>query len=385
VLNGTVNAKGASSTVTFDYGLTTGYGSSAAATPSPVTGIADTAVKATLASLTPGTTYHYRVKAVSAGGTVMGTDASFTTPSNLATLSSLVLSAGTLSPAFTSGTTTYTATVPNGTSSITFTPTVSQAQATVKVNGTLATSGTASNPVNLSAGSNAIPVQVVAQDGTTTKTYTVTVTRTAVLANVSMAIPPVTPISATSVSLNGLVTANNGNTTASFDYGLTTLYGSNAASPTPVTGNTQTAVSVTLTNLTPGSTYHYRLKGVNAAGTAVTTDGTFATPSNVSSLANLVISAGTLSPAFSSGTKTYSATVASTIATLIVTPTVKQAQANVCDGERWFAGHRRSSVTWKQFDRGGGDRAGRYICDNLQPCHHAGGAGYGNHSSGEQP
>ena len=77
---GTVNAKGTEvATVSFEYGLDTSYGSSALATPSPVTGNAVRAVSAALTGLEPGTTYHFRVKAVTANGTAHGDDATFTT------------------------------------------------------------------------------------------------------------------------------------------------------------------------------------------------------------------------------------------------------------------------------------------------------------------
>src|SRR5438552_16827627 len=48
-------------------------------------------------------------------------------------LTALILSAGTLSPAFTSGATAYTASVPNSASSITVTPTTANSAATVQV------------------------------------------------------------------------------------------------------------------------------------------------------------------------------------------------------------------------------------------------------------
>ena len=75
-LNGTVNANNASTTVTFEYGLTVGYGSSVPATQSPVTGTTDTSVSAAITSLNPGTIYHYRVDAAYAGGggPTLGTD-----------------------------------------------------------------------------------------------------------------------------------------------------------------------------------------------------------------------------------------------------------------------------------------------------------------------
>ena len=63
--NGTVNDNGATTTVSFEYGLDTSYGTPAAATPSSVAaGAGNTAVSATpAAALTCGTTYHFRVDA----------------------------------------------------------------------------------------------------------------------------------------------------------------------------------------------------------------------------------------------------------------------------------------------------------------------------------
>lgn len=61
-LNGTVNANGASTTVTFQYGLTTAYGSTVTAAQSPVSGNTVTAVSAAISGLTPCTLYHVQVR-----------------------------------------------------------------------------------------------------------------------------------------------------------------------------------------------------------------------------------------------------------------------------------------------------------------------------------
>ena len=71
-LNGTVNANGLSTTVTFEYGTTTSYGSTVTANQSPVTGNSITNVSADISGLTPCTTYHFRVKAENSEGTVYG-------------------------------------------------------------------------------------------------------------------------------------------------------------------------------------------------------------------------------------------------------------------------------------------------------------------------
>ena len=104
-----------------------------------------------------------------------------TTLSSDATLSSLSLSNGTLSPTFTSGTRFYTASVANSVTSTTVTAATTHASATrvIKLDGVTDTDGT----VALALGTNTITVEVTAEDGNTMLTYTVTVTRATATAN----------------------------------------------------------------------------------------------------------------------------------------------------------------------------------------------------------
>ncbi|MCS7463146.1 cadherin-like beta sandwich domain-containing protein [Paenibacillus doosanensis] len=97
-----------------------------------------------------------------------------------ADLSSLALSSGSLTPAFTPGTTAYAAAVDNSVSNITVTASVYDSQATMTVNGNLVASGQASPAVRLQVGANPVTIVVTAQDGTT-KMYTVSVQRAAAL------------------------------------------------------------------------------------------------------------------------------------------------------------------------------------------------------------
>jgi len=99
------------------------------------------------------------------------------TANSVDNLSSLKMSKGIFSPTFASATTSYTDAVGNTITSVTVTPTTTDPTATVKVNGTVVASGTASGAINLAVGANAVNVVVTASDGTTTKTYTVTVNR----------------------------------------------------------------------------------------------------------------------------------------------------------------------------------------------------------------
>ena len=98
---------------------------------------------------------------------------SVTAPSNDATLRSLALTGVSLQ--FDPTTTGYTAVVANDVAETTVTPTVNDDGATysVRLNGSTDGDGV----IPLAVGGNAITVMVAAEDGETTKTYTVTVTR----------------------------------------------------------------------------------------------------------------------------------------------------------------------------------------------------------------
>lgn len=95
-------------------------------------------------------------------------------PSNVATLNDLRIGSLTLSPAFSKNTTTYTASTSNASNTVTAVPTDAGASVKVLVNDKEINNGAAAN---WNSGSNTLAVTVTAQDGTTTKTYTVTVTQ----------------------------------------------------------------------------------------------------------------------------------------------------------------------------------------------------------------
>jgi tRNA threonylcarbamoyladenosine modification (KEOPS) complex Pcc1 subunit len=96
-----------------------------------------------------------------------------------ANLSNLVPSTGSLSPAFDPAITSYSVAVANAVTSIRFTPTAADTGATIRVEGVVVASGAQSGSIGLAVGANSVEVEVTAQDGTTIKTYTVTVTRAA--------------------------------------------------------------------------------------------------------------------------------------------------------------------------------------------------------------
>ena len=99
-----------------------------------------------------------------------------------ANLAALELSVGTLSPVFDGATVVYGASVLFASDSLTVTPTAADLSASlrVRVNGGTfvpVASGNASNLLALAVGDNVIDVEATAEDGTTIKTYTVTVSR----------------------------------------------------------------------------------------------------------------------------------------------------------------------------------------------------------------
>ena len=94
--------------------------------------------------------------------------------SNDATLSDLTLSDVDFGT-FASSTTTYTASVAHRVTETTVTPTVNHSGASyvIKLDGVVDADG----ELSLSVGSNVITIEVTAEDGNSTQTYTVTVTR----------------------------------------------------------------------------------------------------------------------------------------------------------------------------------------------------------------
>ena len=177
-LNGTVNANIQSTTVTFQYGLTTAYGSTVPGVPATVTGNTVTPVTASLTGLLPGNTYHYKVCGVNSIGSTCGLDMTFTTPPAL--------------------------------------------------------------PAAITTGA--------------------------------------TSVTGSSATLNGTVDAGGASTTVTFDYGLTTAYGTNVPGvPGTVTGNGPTPVTANITGLIVNNTYHYSVNGVNSVGTSNGGDMTFFT------------------------------------------------------------------------------------------------------------
>ncbi len=182
-----------------------------------------------------------------------------------ATLKTLALSSGTLSPSFSAAVYSYTATVSNSITSLTVTPTANDAGAAVKVNGT-----SASTPVTLSVGSNTITIKVTGSDGVTTKTYTVTVTRETAIVITTTSLP----VGIVSASYSKALAATGG----SGSYTWTWAAASGSSLPSGITLSTDgvltTASGSVLTDVDAG-TYSVEITATDTNDASVTQTASF--------------------------------------------------------------------------------------------------------------
>jgi len=250
-----------------------------------------------------------------------------TRPSNNAYLSSLTVSAGTLSPAFTQTNGNYAVLVSNATTSILVTPTLNNPHATITVNGTPLTSGSASAAITLAVGNTTINIVVTAQDGLTKKTYAVVVTRpsnNAYLSNIATSAGTLSPAF---TQTNGSYTVSVSNATASLmvtptlnnPHASVKVNGTVVTSGTPsgalplVVGNTTLTIVVVAQDGVTKKTYTVIVNRI----------------SNNVYLTSLALNHGTLSPAFAVGTGSYTAYVSNDVTSVTVTPTLNNLYASV--------------------------------------------------------
>lgn len=225
-------------------------------------------------------------------------------PSNNADLTSLSLSNGTLSPAFSNTETAYTATVPYLTTSTSVTSTVADATAILRVNGRDTASGAAA-PIVLAVGANTITVAATAEDGVTTTTRTIIVTRTA----------PELDLSALTVTGGTLSPAFDADTTSyalALPYPVTSIDIAAAAVETDWALAIQGVETSAKTVAVPvgASTITVTVTALHGESRSYTIALTRQAPSSNATLSGITLSNGALSPAFSSGARNYTTTVA---------------------------------------------------------------------------
>jgi hypothetical protein len=271
-VSGGVNPNGVATTWFVEYGTSTSYGTKTSST-SAGSGTSTQGVTATLTSLKAGTTYHYRFVATSTAGTSHGADGIVMTSSTPAAVTGGASNV-------TSSSATLSGTVdPSGrptTSFFEYGTSTSYGHKTSVANDGLGTDpvGVSATVTGLSAGHTYHFRLVATSDAGTS--------HGADQSFVASSPPSVTPrgassVADTSATLNAYVNPRGLATTVYFDYGTSSGYGAKTSAKSAGSGTSTTGVSIGVTGLARGTTYHIRVVAVNAAGTSVGVDQTFRT------------------------------------------------------------------------------------------------------------
>ena len=251
-------------------------------------------------------------------------------PSSDATFKALTLS-GMDFGTFDSTTFAYTASVANSLSQTTVTPTVNDAGASyvIKVGGVTDADGT----VSLAVGSNVITIEVTAEDGQTTKTYTVIVTR---------ADPPSTDARLSALTLSEVDFGTFSSTTTSYTASVANSVSQTTVTPTvndsgasyviKLSGTTDADGTVSLAvgsnvitiEVTAEDNQNTRTYTVAVTRAASTTTEPESSDASLSSLTLSGVNFGT----FDSTTTSYTARVANSVSQTTVTPTVNHSGAS---------------------------------------------------------
>jgi hypothetical protein len=265
--------------------------------------------------------------------TIVMTRLPFVEKSHNADLAGLVLSQGALSPAYNANTLDYTAEVVNDVTSLTVTPTAAGVKASISVKGSAVTSGAASASIPLSIGDNPIPIVVTAEDGTTVKTYSVTVKRLD---------KPSTDANLSNLTISqGTLNPSFNPSTISYSAEVPNAIASLTVTPTTAGANaTITVNNVTVASGSPSKAIALSV-GSNTITVATTAEDGDTTktytlqvtrwdyiPSNNANLSGLICSLGTLTPTFSASIITYNLALA-TAAPIRVIPTAAGPNAKI--------------------------------------------------------
>jgi len=246
-----------------------------------------------------------------------------------ANLADLRVSAGTLSGGFDPDDPDYDVIVSYVTTGITVTPTVAVSGSTVTVNGVEVSSGRASGTINLNVGANLITITVTSEDDTV-KTYSVNVRRVAADDNADLA--------DLSVSAGTLSPSFDIYTTG---YNVDVPYAVTSITVTPTVFASTSIVTVNDVQVTSGTASQgidleigdNTIEVLVIAEKGITKKYTVYVKRDVANdnvnLANLTVSAGTLTPAFSQSIPSYIINVENSIGRIRITPTVAGINATV--------------------------------------------------------
>lgn len=245
--------------------------------------------------------------------------------SSNADLGALTLSTGTIEPAFNATTTSYSSTVANTITTTQVTATVADNTATVTINGVVTPSGTPSAAIALKVGINPVAVVVTAADGTTSKTYTINVTRTASA--------DLTALSLSAGTLNPAFTAANTSYSAQVENAVTTI---NVTATPEDSDATITVNGVSTAAGLPSVPFALNVGNNALAIVVAAADGVTTKTYNVivnrlanPNLESLTLSVGQLSPAFAPDQNTYTSQVGYLASVVRVTLTTADPAATV--------------------------------------------------------
>jgi RHS repeat-associated protein len=105
---------------------------------------------------------------------------------------------------------------------------------------------------------------------------------------------PATSVTTTSAQMNASVNPNGSSTTAYFEYGTTTSYGSTTGLGGSFGGTSAAPINFSMSGLSPNSTYHYRVVATNSGGTSRGSDVQFKTLPATLSPAQITVGPPTL-------------------------------------------------------------------------------------------
>ena len=271
-LGGTVNPNGQPTTWYVEYGTSTTYGTKTIAADAG-SGGASKAVSTTASGLTPGKTYHFRLVATSPAGTSSGSDATFVTAEPPAVATSAAGSVAATSA------TLHGRVDPNGRSTTYYFDYGTTTSYGTKTSSSSAGSGT--NATNVSKAVTGLKpgttyhfrLAASSDAGTANGSDQVFITQSAPTVTTGAA----TAVGPTSATVGGTANPNGRSTSWYVEYGKSTTYGTRTSSLNVGAGTTPVSVSTTVSNASPGTTYHYRLVATNSLGTVRGADATFVT------------------------------------------------------------------------------------------------------------
>jgi hypothetical protein len=279
-LNGTVNPEGYETKTDFQYATTEEYdkkGEYGKSTSEVSVGSGTTTLEeSATVSLTPGTTYHFRIVASNAGGTSYGADEQFTTPPT--SKKPFVETKAATGVGETTATLHGIVNPENAETKYYFEygTTESYGSKTAEASaGSGTTNVEESKALTGLAGRTTYHFRIVATNSNGTSDGTDHVFLT--LGKPSVETKAATNTTATGATLHGTVNPWGAETKYYFEYGLTTSYGSKTAEASAGSGITNVEESKTISGLAAGTTYHFRIVAANTHGTTDGGDKTFGT------------------------------------------------------------------------------------------------------------